>query len=80
MTPKRGEPRSHVRASYPRLAGENCNATKRYGRGCGIMTLDWTALAIAVIGFAIGFVTGYGVRAFISYRRRKAARLRRSFF
>jgi hypothetical protein len=27
------------------------------------MTLDWTALAIAVIGFAIGFVTGYGVSA-----------------
>jgi len=44
------------------------------------MTLDGTALAIAVIGFAIGFVTGYGVRAFNSYRRRKAARLRRSFF
>jgi len=44
------------------------------------MTLDGTGLAIAVIGFAIGFVTGYGVRAFISYRRRKAARLRSSFF
>jgi uncharacterized membrane protein (Fun14 family) len=44
------------------------------------MTLDVTALAIAVIGFGIGFVTGYAVRAFISYRRHKAARLRRSFF
>jgi hypothetical protein len=39
------------------------------------MTVDWqSALAIALIGFAVGFVTGYGVLAFISYRRRKAAR------
>jgi hypothetical protein len=38
------------------------------------MTLDWhSALAITLIGFAVGFVTGYGVRAFISYRRRRAA-------
>jgi hypothetical protein len=45
------------------------------------MTLDWqVALAIALIGFAVGFVTGYGVRAFISSRRRKAARLRRAMF
>jgi NhaP-type Na+/H+ or K+/H+ antiporter len=43
------------------------------------MTLDWQFAAIALIGFAIGFVTGYGVRAFISYRRRKAARQRRMF-
>jgi hypothetical protein len=45
------------------------------------MTLDWQfALAIGLIGFATGFLTGYGVRAFISHRRRRAARLRRGMF
>jgi hypothetical protein len=46
------------------------------------MTLDWHfALGIGLIGFAVGFVTGYGVRALISYRRRKAARrARRGMF
>jgi hypothetical protein len=45
------------------------------------MTLDWQFAAIAVIWFAVGFVTGYGVRAFLSHRRRKAARrARRGMF
>jgi hypothetical protein len=44
------------------------------------MTLDWqAALGIALIGFGVGFITGYGIRAFISYRRRKAARRARRF-
>jgi hypothetical protein len=41
------------------------------------MTPAWHfALGLALIGFAVGFITGYGIRAFISYRRRKAARQR----
>jgi hypothetical protein len=38
-------------------------------------------LAIAlVIGAAVGFALGYGVREFISYRRHQAMRERRRFF
>jgi hypothetical protein len=46
------------------------------------MTLDWQfALVTALIGFSAGFITGYGIRALISYRRRKAARrARRGLF
>ena len=34
-------------------------------------------VAIFAIGLLVGFVLGYGVRAFISYRRHQAARRRR---
>ena len=46
--------------------------------------MDWpvrgmiaSLVAIFAIGLLVGFVLGYGVRAFISYRRHQAARRRR---
>jgi hypothetical protein len=45
------------------------------------LTPDWQfALAIALVGFTAGFVAGYGIRAFISHRRRRAARLHGGMF
>jgi hypothetical protein len=37
-------------------------------------------LKIALVAGLAGFVLGYGVREFISYRRREAERQRRRFF
>jgi hypothetical protein len=34
---------------------------------------------IFAIGLSIGFALGYGVRAFISYRRHRTAKRRRAF-
>jgi hypothetical protein len=42
------------------------------------MSPDVAAIIFA-IGLLIGFALGYGVRAFISYRRHQAASRRRSF-
>src|SRR5262249_11796843 len=49
-----------------------CDRTLRY------MMPDFT-IALA-IGLVIGFITGYGLRAIISYRRRRRARRRSYLF
>ena len=46
----------------------------------GAVTPDLQLALVALIGFIAGFTAGYGIRAFISYRRRKAARARRGIF
>jgi hypothetical protein len=70
-------PRGTSKAHARRVVGTELDsgtsvAPSRYGAVTPFVEITFA------VGLLIGFVLGYGARAFISYRRRQAARRRRA--